>query len=626
MRTIREACAQGRHATRLAMRAGRSIGVAWLILMWLLPVDTASAAAFTVNSTVDAPDATVGDGICAAASGLCTLRAAIQEANATTGPSTITLPVGTYVLNVVGPGEDLAATGDLDIRQPLSIIGAGAASTVIDGYGSDRIFHKIGPIAVQLSGLTLRNGSVPHAPQSTAIKDGGGGGAIYISGGGSLTLSNVVVAGNIATSGAITIDDGGSLTVNSSTINGNTASFGGGIYNNGSVTIANTTISGNTASRSGGGIYVAKGSLSLRDSTISSNTAASPSVGGGGILVESVASAAITGSLLSSNAATNYNGGGIHSRGSLSLVNSTLSGNSARNGGGGLCVGALCVNPPPTTTSSSATLSNATLSGNSADVQGGAILNTGGSVLVRNSILANSTTGGNCAGQITSLGYNLDSGQTCALNSPGDLAGVNPQLGPLGSNGGATQTHALLAGSPAIDAGSPSPPGSSGNGCEATDQRGTPRPTDGNGDGVARCDIGAFEAPTSPTPVAVAAPILSVPVVGRTPTVVPTATTPDAGRVPTPIPPVVAAPPRPVLTAPPAGVAPATPRSQQLEDQESGWLLVLEGTEIYAVDGSFLGVAEADEWYRVIAEEDGWLLAAADPDWPVWLVDSEGSS
>src|SRR3990172_8808874 len=74
----------------------------------------AHAAEFTVNSTADAVDASLGDGTCDDGSGNCTLRAAIQEANALSGPDTIDLPAGTYTLTIPGTGEDAAATGDLD--------------------------------------------------------------------------------------------------------------------------------------------------------------------------------------------------------------------------------------------------------------------------------------------------------------------------------------------------------------------------------------------------------------------------------------------------------------------------------------------------------------------------------
>ena len=108
----------------------------------------------------------------------------------------------------------------------------------------------------------------------------------------------------------------------------------------------------------------------------------------------------------------------------------------------------------------------------------------------RNTIIAHSVSGGDCAGAgpFTSLGHNLDSDGTCNLGATGDLSSTNPLLTSLQDNGGPTFTHGLLAGSPAIDAGNPATPGSGGNACESTDQRGVTRPQ------LAACDIGAYEA------------------------------------------------------------------------------------------------------------------------------------
>jgi len=538
----------------------------WLLLMPITPAPPARAVGFTVTSPLDAPDANPGDGICATAIGVCSLRAAVQEANATLGPDTITLAPGVYVLGIGGRGEDAAATGDLDVTRPLTIAGAGAGSTIIDGNAADRILHVIGPIAVQLNGLTLRNGSVPR-PADISLD--GGGGAIYVVGGGFLSLNNVSVSGNTATSGAIAIDDGGSLTATGSTFSGNTASFGAALFTNGSATIANTTISGNSASSS--------------------------TVGGGGILIAVGANATISGSTLSGNNATN--GGAIHTRGSLSLVNSTLSANAARNGGGGLYVGG-----------GSATLSNATLNANSADVQGGGILNSGGSAIVRNSIVANSPSGGTCAGQVTSAGYNLDGAQTCAFAGPGDLAGINPQLGPLQNNGGTTMTHALLPLSPAIDA---------GNACESIDQRGQRRPTDGNGDGAARCDIGAFEAPGVSVPLVIPLPANAPATLSPAGTATPTSTASPASAPPTAAPARTAVPPTAVRVA-------APPRPDEATATESAtWVVVTEPTEAISADDDTLGIVQAGEWYVVIAEEDDWLLVASDPAWPFWIQEDE---
>src|SRR5439155_6274327 len=111
---------------------------------------------------------------------------------------------------------------------------------------------------------------------------------------------------------------------------------------------------------------------------------------------------------------------------------------------------------------------------------------------------------------------------TCLLAGAGDIENADPLLGPLQDNGGATQTHALLAGSPAIDAGD-------NNGCPGTDQRGIARPVDANSDGVAICDIGAFEAPAGTT----------LPTASPTPQATPPpnpAATPEPGSLPAALP------------------------------------------------------------------------------------------
>ena len=128
------------------------------------------------------------------------------------------------------------------------------------------------------------------------------------------------------------------------------------------------------------------------------------------------------------------------------------------------------------------TLTSSTINDNSAGIDGGGILNVpaseprpgrllpAGTVTLTNTFIANNPSGGDCAGAFTSLGFNLDSDGTCRLGSTGDLSNVDPRLGPLQDNGGPTFTHALLGGSPAIEAGDNSvldPPLNL-----ATDQRG----------------------------------------------------------------------------------------------------------------------------------------------------------
>ncbi len=104
------------------------------------------------------------------------------------------------------------------------------------------------------------------------------------------------------------------------------------------------------------------------------------------------------------------------------------------------------------------------------------------------------TSGVDCYGTLTSQGYNLIADtRNCTITgtTAGNKVGVLAKLGDLANNGGPTLTHALLSGSPAIDAGNPAPPSSTA--CPTQDQRKVARPRDGNGDGVAQCDIGAVE-------------------------------------------------------------------------------------------------------------------------------------
>src|SRR4051812_18327090 len=106
-------------------------------------VATRAGTTFTVNSTTDAVDAIPGDGVCetAPSNGLCTLRAAIQETNALAGADTLNVPAGTYRLTIAGRYEDAAATGDLDVQGGLTINGAGAGRTIIDGNDADRVLE-----------------------------------------------------------------------------------------------------------------------------------------------------------------------------------------------------------------------------------------------------------------------------------------------------------------------------------------------------------------------------------------------------------------------------------------------------------------------------------------------------
>lgn len=264
---------------------------------------------------------------------------------------------------------------------------------------------------------------------------------------------------------------------------------GGGIYNCfGTLTVVDSIITenrirpGNGSFGYGAGIYNCPSStLTLINTTVSRNSA---EIGGaicnGGMLT-------IINSTLTGNVARQHRGGAIGNYGTLTITNSTVSGNSSGSNGlaGGILNGGLFQSE------GTLLINNSTLSGNTADEGGGGgIFNVKGSTMVlQNSIVANNT-GGNCQGSIVSDGYNLSSDNSCDLDGAGDLNDTDPQLGPLQNNGGPTDTMALLPGSPAIDSGNPAGCTDGQGHLLKSDQRGKPRPDKEDTGG---CDRGAYE-------------------------------------------------------------------------------------------------------------------------------------
>lgn len=276
----------------------------------------------------------------------------------------------------------------------------------------------------------------------------------------------------------------GTLTLAHAMVSASVADFGGGVLNSATLTLVNTTVARNTSRQGlGAGVRSMNGTLTVTDSTISGNNAAaqdSGTSGGGGIAV-SGGTAQVSGSTVVGNV-SGGNGAGIfvYANGQLTVANSTFNGNTSSNRGGAIAVEA----------GSSGTVVNSTLAGN---VGFGGALFTTGTLSVTNSILAASTLGGspvnNCVAQsggvLQSGGNNLSSDGTCG-GGPNDLPSTAVSLGPLQSNApGTTDTMALPTGSPAIGRGNPAVCGASP--VSGDDQRGVSRKT--------ACDIGAFESP-----------------------------------------------------------------------------------------------------------------------------------
>ena len=295
---------------------------------------------------------------------------------------------------------------------------------------------------------------------------------------GDLTVNGAGNTSSIIDGGAIdrviTVLSGATVFIDAVTIrNGDPGpGFGAaGMLNAGTLILTNSAVTDNTGDDFGGGIYNT-GTLTLADSTVSDNVLLGSNTSGGGGGIFSSGTMTLTRTTVSGNSTIGRGGGIYGADPTITLKNSTVSGNIALNGGG-------IFNRFGTVN-----LISSTLTDNTATDNGGGVWNFGGTTSLRNTIVSGNTAAtpsDDCAGSITSLGHNLAGDASCALLSAGDLNSTNPLLGPLSDNGGPTMTHALLSGSPAINA----VPVAS---CTvSTDQRGVPRPQG------ADCDIGSFE-------------------------------------------------------------------------------------------------------------------------------------
>ena len=284
--------------------------------VYVFDLPLAVGTSLTVNSVNDGVDANPGDGQCeTAVSGECTLRAAIQEANALPEADTIILPKGSHTLTLVGADEDDGATGDLDITDHLTIVGPDARRTIINGGKADRVLHIMGssdsdPVRVKLTGITIQNGDAGS----------GNGGGVFNSNG-SLVVEECIITNNKADSGGGILNTG-ELSVFSSTISGNSASLGGGLFNQGmkAMAIRGGSISENSATN-GAGVYDEGKQTFMTNSTLARNTASGE---GGGTVAFNGVESVILNCTISANA-----GAGVSfvKAGMVTLQNSLVAGN-----------------------------------------------------------------------------------------------------------------------------------------------------------------------------------------------------------------------------------------------------------------------------------------------------------
>jgi hypothetical protein len=401
---------------------------------------------FNVSTVSDLNDDTaLGDGRCDTlpmAGDQCTLRAALAESAALSGNERIVVPAGTYKPN---PGKSY-----FEIKSCVSIEGAGADKTLIDGDKRFMTLVYVSATSACASGTSFNNLTIQNAY----------GGGVQTAEGTNVVLNRVVVRDNQR----------------------NSFGFGAGIANDGTMLIKDSTIDRNINGARAGGI-ANTGTLHILRSTISNNES------------------------------TDNRGGGIVNDDKLTIEHSTIVGNKTKYNGAGLL----------NNSSASALLRGVTITGNLSNSQnvvdqegyGAGIANTG-QVIMTNSLVAhnsnnrdypayNQHVAPDCAGTIMSLGFNLlgslGNPGICALTyiQPNDPAKfteklgslqnpIDPKLGELADNGGPTKTLLPKTGSPAIDSGT-----TTAVNCGTTDQRGRPRPFDGDSNNSTRCDIGAVE-------------------------------------------------------------------------------------------------------------------------------------
>lgn len=403
-----------------------------LVLLAALAAAPAAAGTFTVNSEADVPDDDIGDGTCHAELGLpgvCTLRAAIQEANANPGHDTISLTAGQrYTLTRAGQ-DNTASNGDLDITDDVTIFFfASGERPVVDANGLERAFEIHGGNVTML-GFDITGGD------ATLPGDAAGGGIAINFDAGNVQVSLMRFYGNRANFGGGFYNDGPSTTLSASELYSNeiqddfTDSSGAAILNRGSLTVDHSSIYENA----GIGDF---GSIALENT---------PPFSGSPMLI-----------VIDTTIASNV-GLGINSQDEATLVvrNSTIAANTTT----GIRIGG-----------------------------------AGGTFQMRNSVVAKNGSQDcviSVAADLNLDRYNMDSDDTCELSDgTSNYPGTEPYLTPAVNRGGFGRVSWPLAMSPLIENGHPV---IGAIGCEEDDQDFVERPVDFDGDGTARCDIGAVE-------------------------------------------------------------------------------------------------------------------------------------
>jgi len=331
-----------RRATRLGALTASALLVATLI-----HTEAAFAMTFTVTSGADLVDSNVGNGICQTSAGTCTLRAAIQESNANPAADTVQLPANTYTITRAPSGDNGDDTGDFDIVSPLTIVGAGAATTIVDGgqpapgagpevRGLDRLLEIWEEAQdVTVTGVTFQDGyDVEH------------GGAIANFSPGLVRLQNVDVKTSHAGvfGGGISTESVGRMEISGGVLSGNnTGGEGGAIYNQheAELTLTDVSFSDNRAVADGGAVAnVSKTRLTITRGTFSGNVAGGS---GGGVFSDTQRPATISGSVFTGNEAGDPvsgdgGGGGLYAGGDgpVTISGSTFTENTAVATGGGM--------------------------------------------------------------------------------------------------------------------------------------------------------------------------------------------------------------------------------------------------------------------------------------------------